>query len=93
MRPISFGCRRGRRLVAALLLLAAGATPALAALRPQASVEVLNVTEKRGGYLAGAEVALPAKRPAQAPGRLVVAFPGEPWDGIWATEEERRQGR
>ena len=27
------------------------------------------------------------------PGRLVFAFPGKTWDGIWASDEEKRQAR
>lgn len=109
---------------------------ALAALRPQANLELLFVTAKRGGYLADAEVTVAprkassaalrlraegpicllaapageyqvtaelagAKRtlpvaagaPGKAPARLVFTFPPEPWDGIWADPEEKRQAR
>jgi hypothetical protein len=110
---------------------------ALAALRPQANLELLFVTAKRGGYLADAEVSLLPKgtppRPALhldadgpmclidapagryrieasfegrqrvaevslpgkagAPAKLVFSFPAEPWDGIWASEEEKQQAK
>ena len=104
---------------------------ALAALRPQANLELLFVTAKRGGYLADVavtvyagdkallrvnaggpmcELAAPAanyrieavyggvKRSQEVSAgakiaRLVFRFPDEPWDGIRATDEEKRQGR
>jgi hypothetical protein len=106
---------------------------ALAALRPQANVELLFVTAKRGGYLADVEIAVYAadkgapvlqttaegpmcmisapaakyrveatyggvKRSAQiAAGakqaRVVFGFPDEPWDGIRASDEEKREAR
>jgi hypothetical protein len=41
-----------------------------------------------------------AKRVQQAsagaagkPARAVFSFPGEPWDGVWASEEEKRQAK
>jgi hypothetical protein len=104
---------------------------ALAALRPQANLELLFVTAKRGGYLADVavtlyegdkpvlqvnaegpicELAAPAgkyrieavyggvkrSQPASAGAklsRLVFRFPEEPWDGIRASDEEKRQAR
>ena len=104
---------------------------ALAALRPQANLELLFVTAKRGGYLADVavtvyagekallrvnaegpmcELAAPAanyrieavyggvKRSQEVSAgakmaRVVFRFPDEPWDGIRATDEEKRQGR
>ncbi|MBI3375658.1 MAG: carboxypeptidase regulatory-like domain-containing protein [Betaproteobacteria bacterium] len=30
---------------------------------------------------------------AKQPVRVVFAFPGEPWDGIWASDEEKAQAR
>ncbi len=108
----------------------------LARRRAEANLELLFVTEKRGGYLADAAVAVQRtgaggeavrfvadgpqcllsvppgryrieatlgerKRALEAtagmPGaghpRLVFAFPGDPWDGIWASDEEKRQAR
>jgi hypothetical protein len=109
---------------------------ALAAARGEANLEVVFVSAKRGGYLAGARleigraagaaplltvvaegpvchlaappgayrlaarigelertrvVRVPA--PGNAPARVVFAFPDEPWDGIRASEEEKRQAR
>ncbi|HEU5178996.1 MAG TPA: hypothetical protein VFU24_16205 [Burkholderiales bacterium] len=104
---------------------------ALAALRPQANLELLFVTAKRGGYLADVQVALYAadnsspvlqvtaegpmcmiaapaglyrvdaeyggvKRSARVTAgpkaaRVALAFPGEPWDGIKASDEEKHQ--
>lgn len=104
---------------------------ALAALRPQANLELVFVTAKRGGYLADVavtvyagekallrvnaegpmcELAAPAanyrieavyggvKRSQEVSAgakmaRVVFRFPDEPWDGIRATDEEKRQGR
>jgi hypothetical protein len=109
---------------------------ALATLRPEATLELLFVTARRGGYLADASVSIaPDKAPAKplalradgpicllvappgayriaaelagekrvlraavaagrrAPARLVFTFPAEPWDGIWADPEEKRQAR
>ena len=109
---------------------------ALAELRPQANLEILFVTEKRGGYLSDVEltiyapaqtvsvlrvaaegpmclVAVPAgayriearyggttrvakaavSDTAQRLSRVVLAFPDEAWDGITASEEEKRQAR
>lgn len=112
---------------------------ALLAFRPQANLELLLVTEKRGGYLAGVPLSvsragggpllqIPEAGPiclltappgsyrveatyegvtrsrtvavGSASGRTkpaVLAFPEEPFDGIRATEEEKRgraaQGR
>lgn len=104
---------------------------ALAALRPQANLELLFVTAKRGGYLADVavtvyagdkallrvnaegpmcELAAPAasyrieavyggvKRSQEVSAgakmaRVVFRFPDEPWDGIRASDEEKRQGR
>lgn len=108
----------------------------IAALEPQANLRLLFVTQKRGGYLADAEVALsergaaaprvsfradgpicllkvPAgdyvvkaklggkERSAQVkagaetgkPAGAVFAFPPEPWDGIWASDEEKQGAR
>ena len=109
---------------------------AISALAAQASLFLLLVTEKRGGYLADVEVRLfdrnastprltinaegpmclfrvpaghyriegtyrGAARRTEAdvpagvapPLRKVFAFRGEPWDGIWASDEEKRQAR
>lgn len=104
---------------------------ALAALRPQANLELLFVTAKRGGYLADVAVSVyagdkpvlqltaegpmcelsapagsyriesvygGAKRSQQVSvgaglSRVVFAFPGEPWDGIKASDEEKQQAR
>jgi hypothetical protein len=108
---------------------------ALKALEAQASLRLLFVTAKRGGYLADAEVAvadaggatrlrlradgpicllaLPegkyritatlggvtrtaAAEVRGAPGRaraIAFEFPGEPWDGVWASAEEKQQAR
>jgi len=104
---------------------------ALAALRPQANLELLFVTAKRGGYLADVavtvyageksvlqltaegpmcELSAPAgkyrietayggvKRSQQVTvgaglSRVVFGFPGEPWDGIKASDEEKQQAR
>jgi hypothetical protein len=107
---------------------------ALDALRPQANLEVVFASDKRGGYVAGAELAVvrdkgatpvlritsegplcllhvPAgpytlrarigsaerSRTVRVPGkgiaRAVLSFPEEPWDGIRASEEEKRQAR
>jgi len=112
----------------------AGERREMKALAGQANLELLFVTEKRGGYLAGValEVAdgkgakvlqtvsdgplcmltLPAgrytvrasfdgtARSAQvrvAAGgtghRVALAFPGEKWDGIWASDEEKKSAR
>jgi hypothetical protein len=108
----------------------------LASIRSASSLELLFVTEKRGGYLADVAVKLeradgtaPALRfvsdgpicmmtvPAGAyrieasfagatrtqrvavssatgkAARVVFQFPGEPWDGIWASDEEKRSAR
>jgi hypothetical protein len=106
---------------------------ALAALRPQANVELLFVTAKRGGYLADVEIAVYAadkdapvlqliavgptcllfapkgtyridasyggvKRSMKVAAgakqaRVVFGFPDEPWDGIRASDEEKREAR
>jgi hypothetical protein len=31
--------------------------------------------------------------PTGTPPQVVFAFPGEPWDGIWASDEEKHQAR
>jgi len=107
---------------------------AMRTLEAHANLELLFVTAKRGGYLAGAQVVirnadgkqleltadgpvclllLPAgtyevtamlgavvrsakvavSAPTGKPRRLALAFPGEAWDGIWASPEEKRQAR
>ncbi len=107
---------------------------ALRALEPQANVKLAFLTAKRGGYLAGAAVAVGdgkavalrltadgpycllrlrpgswrieaelggVRRTANAvvraevgrPQALVFSYPGEPWDGIRASDEEKRQAR
>jgi hypothetical protein len=108
---------------------------ALASLRPQANLELLFVTAKRGGYLADVAVSVYAaqaaspllqftaegptcmilapagryrieasfndvRRVRQAsagasgkPERLVFSFPDAPWDGVWASEEEKQSVR
>lgn len=108
---------------------------ALKALEAEANLKLLFVTQKRGGFLADAEVTvtdsagkavlrtvapgpvcvlrLPEGRyrvsaalggltrtatanvPAQAgkPQSLVFTFPGEKWDGIWASDEEKASAR
>jgi hypothetical protein len=104
----------------------------LEALRGESNLEVVVVTAKRGGYLAGAKVALYREKSAAplletvadgpvclarlAPGdyrveaalegvrrvlrasvpqkgraRVVVPFPDEAWDGIKASDDEKRQ--
>jgi hypothetical protein len=106
----------------------------LAEMAPRTPLEVLFVTARRGGYLAGAELSVYAERGAQPllrvtadgpiclidappgayrieagyagavrkarititkaggpPRKLVFAFPEEPWDGIRASPEEKRQ--
>lgn len=69
-------------------------------LRTRADGPICHVTLPEGRYritavLAGAtraaSVAVPAK-PSRAQ-QVVFAFPGEPWDGIWASDEEKRQAR
>lgn len=69
-------------------------------LRTRADGPICHVTLPEGRYrvsatLAGvtrvAGVAVPA-RPAR-PQQVAFAFPGEPWDGIWASDEEKRQAR
>ncbi len=49
------------------------------------------ITAALGGATRAASVTVPA-RPS-GPQQLVFAFPGEPWDGIWASDEEKRQAR
>ena len=44
-----------------------------------------------GGAKRSAQAAL--AQDAQRPVRLGFAFPGEPWDGIWASDEEKRQAK
>lgn len=107
---------------------------ALDALRPQANLEIVFASDKRGGYIAGADLAVlrgkaetPVLRitsdgplcllhappgpytlrarvgsaersrtvrvPDKGIARAVLAFPEEPWDGIRASEEEKRQAR
>ena len=44
-----------------------------------------------GGVRRTSAVAVPAD--AKKPVRAVFAFPGEPWDGIWASDEEKAQAR
>jgi len=103
-------------------------------LAAQANLELVFVTEKRGGYLAEVPFTLSGAKGAPilratadgpiclialAPGRyrvsatigkenrtvtvtagatgephrVPIAFPGERWDGIWASEEEKQQAR
>lgn len=50
------------------------------------------VTAVLAGATRAASVAVPAK-PSARPQQVVFAFPGEPWDGIWASDEEKRQAR
>lgn len=66
----------------------------LAVLESQANLKLLLVTEKRGGYLADVEVSL-FERGADPHKlqRTVLAFPAEPWDGVWASDEEKAQAR
>jgi hypothetical protein len=77
---------------------------ALAALRPQANLELLFVTARRGGYLADVEVAIfPADKNSRliqvtyggASRSLRVAADTRParavWDGIKASDEEKQQ--
>lgn len=108
---------------------------ALRALEGEANLKLLFVTQKRGGFLADAEVTVAdaagkailrtvapgpvcvlrlaegryrvsaalggvtrtaaANVPAQAgkPQSLVFTFPGEKWDGIWASDEEKAGAR
>lgn len=49
------------------------------------------ITAALGGATRTASVQVPA-RPSR-PQQVVFAFPGEPWDGIWASDEEKRQAR
>lgn len=50
------------------------------------------ITAVFAGATRAASVAVPAK-PAARPQQVVFAFPAEPWDGIWASDEEKRQAR
>lgn len=112
----------------------AGERRAMKALEAQANLELLFVTQKRGGYLADVEfivddgrgakvlqavsdgplclLMLPAGRytvrasfggatrsasvsvaAAAAAHRVALAFPGEKWDGIWASDAEKQSAR
>lgn len=110
----------------------AGERRAMKALESEANLQLLFVTEKRGGYLADVALAveddkgasvlrtvsggplcllrLPAGRyvvrasiggatrsvpvrVAVAAHRVALAFPGEKWDGIRASEEEKQSAR
>lgn len=146
MRTYGVACAASLALMAASAAHAAGEAiacggvgaeerAALRAREGEASLKLVFVTAKRGGWLADAEVVvtdakggellrtradgpichvkLPEGRyritaalagvtrtasitvPAGAggPRQVVFAFPGEPWDGIWASDEEKRQAR
>lgn len=49
------------------------------------------ITAALGGATRAASVQVP-DNPVR-PQQIVFAFPGEPWDGIWASDEEKRQAR
>ena len=49
------------------------------------------VTAETGGAKRSAQVAVGAL--AGAPHQVAFSFPGEPWDGIWASPEEKQQAR
>lgn len=57
------------------------------ALRIKANLELLFVQGKRGGYAADVSVRIAGA------GRPPFTFPAEAWDGIRATDEERKSGR
>jgi hypothetical protein len=48
-------------------------------------------TAELGGVRRTAQLAVPAM--VGRPATLAFAFPGEAWDGIWASDEEKRQAR
>jgi hypothetical protein len=47
------------------------------------------VRAERGGVLRESRVTIGAQ--AGRPATVAMAFPGEPWDGIWTSPEEKRQ--
>jgi hypothetical protein len=49
------------------------------------------LTARLGDVTRSATIAVGAT--AGRPPQLVFAFPGEPWDGIWASPEEKQQAR
>jgi hypothetical protein len=44
-----------------------------------------------GGVRRASVVTVPVA--GKQPARAVFAFPGDPWDGIWASDEEKKQAR
>jgi len=69
-------------------------------LRTRADGPICHVSLPEGRYritaaLAGATRTASVRVPAKPsrPQQVVFAFPGEPWDGIWASDEEKRQAR
>jgi len=49
------------------------------------------VTADVGGVTRSVRVVVSAQ--AGRPHQVAIEFPGEPWDGIWASDEEKMQGR